>query len=398
MSILSPHLSKELLPQEERLEVSKKKGKLFIGIPKEDFSFERRVPLSPDAVQMLVNNGHRVLIEKDAGMGANYSDREYSEAGAEISTDKKRVFACGWVVKITPPTQDEIEIMAPNSILFSSLQIKTKQSAYIQKLEQKKITAMALEFIQDTHENYPFLTPISEIAGVACIHIAAELMSNHTNGKGLLFGNISGVLATEVVILGAGVVGEYAAKTALGLGAQVKIFDNSTHRLKRIQRLLPQQVSTSTIQEKTLKKALMRCDVAIGAIRGNQRAPMVVPEEMVQKMKKGAVIIDAAIDQGGCFETSELKCNQQPIFTKYDVLHFCVPNIASRYSKTASLAISNVLSNVLIDISEQGGFEEKVAKDIYFRNGLYLYKGILVNEVVGNWYNLPFKDINLLFL
>src|SRR5690606_21087226 len=199
-------------------------------------------------------------------------------------------------------------------------------------LATKRITALAFEFIKDEDGSYPAVKSLSEIAGTAAIHIAAELMINQNIGKGLLFGNITGVPPTEVVILGAGTVAEFAARTALGLGASVKVFDNSITKLRRLQNTLNQRIFTSTIQEKSLLKALRRCDVAIGAMRGKNRTPVVVTETMVEHMKKGAVIVDVSIDTGGCFETSEITTHDKPTFIKNNVIHYCVPNKIGRAS------------------------------------------------------------------
>lgn len=398
MGIATPFSKSELMPQEEKLDIGRKKGKLFIGIPKEDFKLEQRVCLTPEAVAMLVANGHKVLIESEAGLQASYKDREYSEAGATITNDRKKVFACPVILKVEPATLEEITLIKPKSHVFSAIQLKTQTKEYFIALSKKKITAICYEFIKDREGVYPFLHAISEIAGTASIHIAAELMSKSNDGKGLLFGNITGVPPTEVVIIGAGTVSEFAARTAMGLGASVKIFDNDIHKLKRIQNNLPYRVSTSTIQEKVLQKALMRCDVAIGAIRGCNRSPVVVSETMVERMKMGSVIIDVCIDNGGCFETSEVTTHDQPTIRKYNVIHYGVPNITSRYSKTASQVISNILSPYLLDLSNNGTLEDAVQHDKAIRSGVYMYQGILVNEQIGTWYGLDYKDINLFVL
>ncbi len=398
MGIATPFSKSELMPQEEKLDVRRKKGKLFIGIPKENFKFEQRVCLTPEAVAMLTAYGHRVLIESGAGLHASYSDKEYSEAGADITSDTKKVFACPIILKVEPPTLEEINMMKPKTYLFSAIQLKTQTKDYFIALSKKKITGMCYEFIKDHVGAYPFLHAISEIAGIASVHIASEFMSKCNNGKGLLFGNITGVPPTEVVIIGAGTVAEFAARTALGLGASVKIFDNSIHKLKRIQQVLPYRVFTSTIQEKVLLKSLMRCDVAIGAIRGCNRSPIVVSQTMVERMKPGAVIIDVCIDNGGCFETSEVTTHDNPIKVKNNIIHYGVPNITSRYSKTSSQVISNILSPYLLDLSDNGGLEEALRSDKTIRSGVYMYQGILVNEQIGTWYGLDFKDINLFVL
>ncbi|OCB78567.1 alanine dehydrogenase [Flavobacterium crassostreae] len=397
MSIsLSPFTKEQLLPQEEKLEVARHKSELFIGIPNETCYQERRICLTPDAVNSLVNNGHRVMIEAGAGENSSYSDKEYSDAGAEVTQDTRKVFGCPMLLKVGTPTLAEIEMMHNQTILISSIQLKTKDKAYFEALSKKKITALAFEYIKDQDGSYPAVRCSSEIAGTASILIAAELMITNEFGKGLLFGNITGVAPTEVVILGAGTVGEFAAKTALGLGATVKVFDNSITKLRRLQNNLNQRIFTSTIQSKAVLKALRRCDVAIGAIRGKERCPVVVSETMVEHMKHGAVIVDVSIDTGGCFETSEVTTHEKPTFIKNNVLHYCVPNIPSRYSKTASLSISNILSPFIMKIAEDGGIESALRCDSGLKNGVYMYHGILTNKAIGDWFDLPNNDINLI--
>ena len=391
----SPFTKQQLMPQEETLEVGRHKSQLFIGIPKETSCQERRICLTPDAVASLTLHGHRVLIESGAGLSSSYCDREYSEAGAEITTDTKKVLSCPLLLKVEPLTLEEIEHVAINAVIISAIQIKTRQKEYFQALMKKKATALAFEYIKDEDGSYPAVKSLSEIAGTASILIAAELMISNNGGKGLLFGNISGVPPTDVVIIGAGTVGEYAAKTAIGIGANVKVFDNSITKLRRLQNNLTQNIFTSTIQPKTLLKALRRCDVAIGAMHGKERCPIVVSETMVEHMKRGAVIVDVSIDTGGCFETSEVTSHEKPTFIKNNVIHYCVPNIPSRYSKTASLSISNIITPYLIEVGDDGGIEESIRSNVGLRNGVYLYHGILTSKTIGEWFGLNDSDINL---
>lgn len=393
---LSPFTKEQLLPQEEKLEIARHKSQLFIGIPKETSYQERRICLTPDAVNSLTYQGHRVMIESGAGVSSSYSDKEYSDAGAEITQDTKKVFGCPMLLKVEPPTNAEIEMMSPKTIVLSAIQLKTRKKSYFETLSRKKITALAFEYLKDTDGSYPAVKSLSEIAGTASILIAAELMITNEFGKGLLFGNITGVAPTEVVILGAGTAGEFAARTAIGLGASVKVFDNSITKLRRLQNNLNQRIFTSTIQQKALLKALRRCDVAIGAMRGAERCPVVVSETMVEHMKKGAVIVDISIDTGGCFETSEITTHEKPTFIKNNVLHYCVPNIPSRYSKTASLSISNIITPYLLQIAEDGGIESAIRCNSGLKNGVYLYHGILTNKAIGDWFDLPDNDINLI--
>ena len=393
---ITPFTKQQLIPQEEKLEITRQKSELFIGIPKETSYQERRICLTPDAVHSLTSHGHRILMEAGAGESSSYSDKEYSDAGAEITQDTNKVFSCPMLLKVEPPTMAEIEMMQANSILISAIQLKTRKKEYFEALSLKKITALAFEYIKDEDGSYPAVKSLSEIAGTASVLIASELMINQQFGKGLLFGNITGVPPTEVVIIGAGTVGEFAAKTAIGLGANVKIFDNSITKLRRLQNNVNQRIFTSTIQPKALLKALRRCDVAIGAMRGKERSPIVVTETMVDFMKKGAVIVDVSIDTGGCFETSEITTHEKPTFIKSDVIHYCVPNIPSRYSKTASLSISNIITPYLLQIAEDGGIESSIRCNLGMKNGVYLYHGILTNKAIGDWFDLNNSDINLI--
>lgn len=391
----SPH---ELLPQTEMLEIQKRKGKLIIGIPKETHFQEKRVALTPDAVASLIAQGHNFVIETGAGEGSNFSDNDYSEAGAKIAYNAKECFECNMVLKVEPPSLNEIEMMLPQSVLFSALQIKTQNKKYIEELAKKRITALAFDYIKDEHGSFPIVQASSEIAGIASIHIASELMSNVHGGKGLLLGNINGVPPTNIVIFGAGTVAEFAAKTGLGMGAIVKVFDNSVAKLRDLQRSLGTNIYTSTLQQKTIEKSLKRCDVAIGALRGKYRAPVVVNETMVEKMKEGAVIVDVSIDRGGCFETSKVTTHTNPTFIKHGVVHYCVPNIPSRYARTASFSISNIMSPILNHIAEEGGFEKVIRFDKGLQAGMYFYNGILTHKTVADWFDLPHRDLNLLFL
>ena len=395
-NIKSPFTKEQLLPQEETLEIVKQKGELYIGLPKETHFQEKRICLTPDAIAAIVANDHRVLIEKGAGEKAGFSDSDYSEAGAELTDDKNKVFGCPIILKVEPPSLDEIELINPKTILITALQLKTRDKVYFEALAKKKLTALAFEFIKDEAHSYPAVKALSEIAGTASVLIASELMANNELSNGMLFGNISGVPPAEVVVIGAGTVGEYATRSALGLGANVKVFDTSITRLRNLQVKVGRPLYTSTLQPKYLMKALRRCDVAIGALKGTNRAPVVVTEDMVEKMKNGAVIIDVSIDMGGCFETTEITSHDQPTKKKYGVIHYGVPNIPARYPKTASISISNIFTPYLLNMAESGGLENAIRFDSGLKNGLYFYRGILTNKAVADWFGLPYSDLNIL--
>lgn len=386
-----------LMPQEEMLEIGKRKSKLYIGIPREISFQENRVALVPDAVALLVNNGHHVVVETNAGKMANFLDHDYSEAGAEIAYSAADVYKADIILKVAPPSQEEIELMQHNQTLISALQLTVQPEDFLKKLMAKKITAVAFEWIKDDDGIYTVIRSMGEIAGSTSILIAAEYLSNVNSGQGSILGGISGISPTEVVVLGAGTVGEFATRAALGLGASVKVFDNSIYRLRRLQSDIGTRIFTSVIQPRVLAKHLKTADVVIGAIRAQEgRTPLVVTSEMVSEMKTGSVIIDVSIDQGGCFETSEVTNHSKPVFRKFGVVHYCVPNIASRVSRTASYALSTIFAPILLNIGEQGGMKNMLRRDEGVRNGVYIYNGVLTSGALGQMFKLPHKDINLL--
>jgi len=385
-----------LAPQEETLEVGRKRQSLLIGVPKEISLQENRVALTPDAVMLLVNNGHRVLVQRDAGKKANFTDNDYSEAGAEIGS-LEEIFKADFIVKVEPPVERELDLMFPGQTLMSALQLTVQPKDTLNKLIQKRVTALAWDFIKDENGSYPVVRIMSEIAGNTAVLIAAEHLSNANDGLGIMLGGIVGVPSSEVVIIGAGTVGEFAAKAALGLGASVKVFDNSVARLRRLQSSLGQRVYTSIISPSILAKCLETADVAIGALRTlKRRTPIIVSEEMVQGMRPGAVIVDVSIDRGGCFETSRVSSHNHPTYKVHDVIHYCVPNIASRVSRTASYALSQIFAPILIELGEVGGISNLIKTNPGFRNGTYIYKGILTSQLLGEAFDLRYKDLDLL--
>ena len=403
--VKDPELLKKLLkegnilPMEEMLEISKRKGSLTIGIPKETSFQERRVALVPEAVSLLVSNGHHVRVEKGSGESSHFSDREYSEAGAEIVPGPQEIFNCDIILKIAPPSEEEVDLMHNSQTLISALQLSMQPKIILQKLIQKKVTAIAWDYIRDDAGVFTVVRSMGEIAGTTSILIAGELLSSFNEGKGIMLGGVAGVQPTEVVVIGAGTVGEFAIRAALGLGASVKVFDNSLSRLRRLQNDLGSRIYTSVLQPKVLAKSVMRADVVIGAIRSPLgRTPCVVSEEMVENMKEGSVIVDVSIDQGGCFETSRVMNHNNPTFRKHGVVHYCVPNIASRVPRTASFALSNIFSPILLDMGECGGCQDLIRNDMGFRSGVYIYRGILVSEVLGQVFDLKYKDIDLLMM
>ncbi|MDX2429885.1 MAG: alanine dehydrogenase [Bacteroides sp.] len=388
-----------LMPQEETLEVGTRHKQLKIGIPSEDHSVESRVPLTPEAVEILTGHGHEVILESGAGKAANYVDTDYSERGAIITQSRKEVFSsCDILLKISSPNLEELGWMKERQTLISSFQASNfKDEKYIRDLMRKRVTAISFEMIQDEHKCYPAVRSMSAIAGTTSILIAAEYLSNMRGGKGVMLGGVTGITPTEVVILGAGTAAEYAVRAAMGLGSEIKVFDDSVHRLRRLQNSVGQMVPTSIYHPKVILKALRSADVLIGAIReGEDHQTFFITEEMVKEMKKGAVIIDISIDRGGCIETSELRTQLNPTFVKHGVIHYCVPNIPSRVARTASIAISNVFTPVIVGMGVLGGEGKHLREDVGLRRGVYIYRGILTNNTISQKFGIPSKDIDLL--
>ena len=385
-----------LMPQEEMLEVVKRSQKMKIGIPSDMHKVEYRVPLTPQAVDLLVSYGHEIIIEKNAGKSASYSDRDYSEAGATIVERKEETFQCDIVLRISPFSGDEIDSLRGNQVIFSSMQVQAYCQESIQKLMQKKITAIAFEYLENEDGFLPFVHQMSQIAGVTSITVASEYLSKSRNGKGVLFGEVTGVTPAELVILGTSTAAEYAARAALGLGIFVKVFDTSVYELSKLEEKLGRRIFTSVFYPKVLRKALVSADVVIGAMSFNTTPKFKVSEELVKKMKEGSIIIDLNVSQGGCFETSECTNFNKPTFVKHGVVHYCVPNSPALVARTASISLSNILIPILLSIGDNGGVESYIKNSRGFRKGVYVFHGVLTNAEIGNLFNIPSKDINLL--
>jgi len=386
-----------ILPQEEMLDVKTAKSSLSIGVPREHSFQENRVALCPEGVQLITDHGHTVFVERGAGLLAGFRDEEYSEAGAEIVDEARLVFESELVLKVAPPTLQEVSNMQNGKTIISALHSTAQTIEYYKLLMQKKITAFSHEMIKDNVGMFPVLYSMSEITGYTTVQIAAEYLSKSDYGRGVILGSVTGITPTEVVIIGAGTVGEFAARAMLGLGATVKIFDNKLYKLKALQSSLGTRLFTSIIHPKVLMKALKTTDILIGALHSKEgRSPVVVSEEMVMNMKNGSIIIDTSIDQGGCVATSMPTTHHNPVFRFNGVTHYCVPNIPSRVPRTASYALSNFFTPVLIQIGEAGCVDRFMIRDPGFRQGAYIFNGILTNKMIGDNFRLPYQDIDLL--
>lgn len=386
-----------MLPQEQTLETGRKGKHLFIGIPTEVAAQEHRVPLTPASVSVLTGRGHEIVVQRGVGGSVQFQDSDYSEAGAKLVDDARGVFEADMILKVAAPVEAEIALLRHKQILISALQMGGQHRESLRSMMDKKVTAVAWDFIKDREGIYPIIRAMGEIAGNTAIQIAAEHLSTDKGGQGLMLGGISGVAPAEVVVIGAGTVGEFATRAALGVGASVKVFDKSIYRLRRLQSILGQRIWTSIIQPDVLQQALLQADVAVGALRPEHgRTPMVVTEDMVGQMKTGSVIVDVSIDRGGCFETSEQTTLVDPVFRKYGVVHYCVPNIASRVPRTASYALTNIFTPILLTMGEVGHFEDVIKRNLGLRQGVYLYNGALTSDVLSEAYRLPFKDLDIM--
>lgn len=384
-------------PQEKLAPVATARKNFFIGLPREIALQEKRISLTPDAVGLLVANGHEVWIETGAGEGSNFSDREYSEAGAKIVYSPEEVYKAEVILKIEPPTLSEVELMKPGQTLISAIQLGNLEKSFIDALIKKKVTAIAYEFIEDKGGGMPVIRVLSEIAGIAAISVAAQYLSTAESGRGVVLGGVTGVPPTKMVIIGAGTVAENIARIALSMGAEIQIYDSHLYKLRRIKQLLGQQIYTSTIETTGLAESLRTADVVIGALRAEKgRVRHVVSEEMVRKMKPDSLIIDLSIDQGGCIATSEITTHHHPVFRKYDVIHYCVPNISSRVARTATTALSNFFTPTILRASEEGGIDEVIVRQNGYRKGVYIYRGQLTSEAVASKFGMKMKNIELL--
>jgi alanine dehydrogenase len=385
------------MPKEELLETAVRNRRISIGIPSDIKDDEKRVALTPEAVNILVARDNEVIVQKGAGLGANYTDKDYSENGAVITDSPARVYSADAVIKVAPFTEMETDYLKGNQVVFSYLNVLKLNEEILGKLIRKKVTAIAFEKIRDTNGVMPVVESMSEICGITSILVASEYLSNMHGGKGVMLGGITGVTPTEVVIIGANTAGEYAARAAIGLGSTVVIFDNSLHRLRRFQSLLGQRLQTSVFHPQVLRKALKSADVLIGAIELEDLRPWYyITEDMVRSMKKGSVIIDLSIDRGGCIETTECRALHDPVYEKHGVVHFSAWNLPSRVARSASIALSNIFAPLLQSMADAGGITQLLKYDQGVRNGAYLYNGMLTNETLGQKFGIISKDLNLL--
>ncbi|MDQ7039996.1 MAG: alanine dehydrogenase [Rhodothermus sp.] len=383
---------------EKPLRLREQHRSLRIGVPREVANEERRVALAPSGVATLVANGHELYVEQGAGVLAHFPDAEYMEAGAQLVATPEDLYSqCELIVKVGRPTEEELKLLQEHQVLISALHLGSTTPDFLRRLMELGITGIGFEFIRDSDGTLPIVRMMHEIMGSMAVQIAARYLESSEGGKGVVLGGISGVPPATVVIIGAGVVGEWAARTALGYGAHVVVLDTDLGALRAIEHYLDRRVTTAMASVEYIRKAVRSADVVIGAKMGEgQRAPILVTEDMVAEMQPGSVIVDAMIDQGGCIETSRPTTHSNPVFRKYDVIHYCVPNMPSNAARTATYALNNVLVPYLIAIGESGSIHEALWRNVGLRNGTYVYRRYLTKKSLATMFGLPYRDIELL--
>jgi alanine dehydrogenase len=381
-----------------RLETGTARQGLRIGVPREVSNEERRVALAPSGVETLVADGHEVFVEAKAGAGAHFADQEYADAGASIVEGPEALYGAVEVVaKVGPPAGEEVMLLREKQTLVSALHLGATTPDFLRRLMELGITGIGFEFIRDSDGTLPIVRMMHEIMGSMAVQIAARYLETGEGGRGLVLGGISGVPPTTVVILGAGVVGEWAARTALGYGAHVIVLDKDLGALRSLEHHLDRRITTAMATAQYLRRAVVQADVLIGAAMADDaRSPILVTEEMVATMRHGAVIVDAVIDQGGCIETSRPTTFSEPTFRAHEVVHYCVPNIPSNAARTATVALTNVLVPYLLYLGEAPSLSDALWKNAALRNGTYVYRKHLTKKSLAGMFGMPHRDIELL--
>jgi alanine dehydrogenase len=354
-----------------------------IGCPKEIKNREHRVGLVPGGVKALVKDGHKVFVEKGAGLGSSITDAEYKAAGAAIVSSKRKLFDDSeLIVKVKEPLPGEYALLHPGQILYTYLHLAAAPSL-AQALQKARIKAVAYETIQLSDGSLPLLTPMSEVAGKMSVQLGAHFLTKDEGGRGILLGGVPGVYRGYVTIIGGGVVGINAAKIAIGMGARVNILDISAARLTYLDDIFGNSITTLMSHEENIHNAVVRADLLIGAVLiPGARAPHLVTRAMVKAMRPGSVVVDVAVDQGGCVETSEVTSHDKPVVVKYGVLHYAVPNIPGAVSTTSTYALTNVTLKYARNIARMG-FEDAAREDPALYKGVNIYAGQVTHPAVA---------------
>lgn len=369
---------------------------MIIGIPKDTHHEEKRVVLAPPGADSLIRMGHTMYVQSGAGEGSHFSDDDYKKVGAFIVYSLEEVYKRAELIcKVSPIAEKELELLQENQILYSSLHLAVGKKNTLLKFLNKNVTAIGYELIENDI-GLPVLESMSEIAGPLSIQLAERyLESNEEGGRGILLGGIPGVAPAAVVVLGAGVVGTTAARAALGRGAQVIVIDKDLNRLRRIDTMFKKRITTVMANPFTISRGVKFADVLIGAvlIKG-EKTPHLVSNDMVMEMKRGAVIIDVSIDQGGCIETSRITTISDPVYKVHDVLHYCVPNMPTLVARTASYGLNNASLPYIQNIADNG-LSNALMGDAGLAKGVCTYRGYCSNEAIANIFNIEYRRLRI---
>lgn len=363
-----------------------------IGVPKEIKIHEYRVGMTPSSVRELTSHGHTVFVEKQAGTAISFTDEAYIKAGAQILPSAKDVFAeSDMIVKVKEPQESEWKMLRPDQTLFTFLHLAPDPDQ-ARGLMESGCTAIAYETVTDNFGGLPLLAPMSEVAGRMSIQAGANFLEKTKGGRGVLLGGVAGVEPAKVTILGGGVVGANAAKMAVGLGAKVAIFDKSPRRLNELDWLFDGRVQTIYSTKDTIEEYVTQADLVVGAVLvTGAAAPKLVSREMLMHMKKGAVLVDVAIDQGGCFESSRPTTHTDPVYIEDGIIHYCVTNMPGAVARTSTLALNNATLPFIGALAQKGALQA-MRDDLHLRNGLNVYQGQITHPVVARDLGLEFLD------
>ncbi len=362
-----------------------------IGIPKEIFPDEKRISLTAQGVYSLVKEGHNVFIEKGAGVDSSFTDEDFQKMGGEIVFSPDEVYKrSDLIVKVMPLTKQETELLRPEQMIFSFLQMTFQTKGALANLIDKKVTAIGTELIEIAPKYRPVLVAMSEIAGNMMPQIAGRFLQGDKGGRAIAIGGFPGIPPSTIVILGAGNLGFNTAKNFVNLGAQVIVLDEDVSRLRHIENELGGGVITSIANHYSIEKALKSADVFIGAVfQSSKKAPILITREQVKMMKKGSLIIDASIDHGGCVETSRPTTHSDPVFVEENVIHYCVPNITAAVARTSSGALNNIVLPFILEIARDG-LKATCENNSTLITGMYIHKGKCINKGIADLFNFEY--------
>lgn len=368
----------------------------IVGVPKEIKNQEYRVGLTPSSAHAFISDGHQVLIEKGAGLGSGFSDDDYIKAGAKLANSAEEIFKeADMIVKVKEPQEDELKMLRSGQILYTYLHL-APDPKQTEGLIKSGCIAVAYETITDRNGRLPLLAPMSEVAGRLSIQIGAHYLEKKQGGRGILLGGVPGTPRGNVLVLGGGYSGVNAAEMALGLGANVTIVDRNNDRLKEIHHMFDSKVQTIFSTKAAIEELIKEADLVIGAVLiPGDKAPHLVTRKMLKTMKPGSVVVDIAIDQGGCFETSRITTHDNPVFVEEGVIHYCVANMPGAVARTSTIALNNATLPFGLMLAKHGA-EHSANINEHLAMGINVYKGSITNKAVSHALNLPYVDLKSL--